>query len=74
MRETASQFSHVWPQFDLPVHLLGLTPLLGSVGSVAGEIKLRAFDVVGESVQQHYGKALRDSACASLCRPDWLCL
>ena len=30
-----------WRQSVLPVHLLGLAPLLGSVGTVSGDVKLQ---------------------------------
>ena len=36
----------VWRQIVLPVHLLGLAPLLGSVGVVAGNVKLHDDGVV----------------------------
>ena len=34
-------FLPVWRQLFLPVHLLGLAPLLGRVGPVAGDVKLQ---------------------------------
>ena len=35
-----------WRQSDLPVHLLGLAPLLGCVGPVVGDVKLQDDGVV----------------------------
>ena len=31
----------VWRQSVLPVHLLGLAPLLGCIGAVAGDVELQ---------------------------------
>ena len=39
-----------WRQSVLPVHLLGLAPLLGSVGPVAGDVKLQDDGVVHHPV------------------------
>ena len=40
-----------WRQSVLPVHLLSLTPLLSSVGPVAGDVKLQDDGVMHHSVQ-----------------------
>ena len=40
----------VWRQLVFPVHLLGLAPLLGSVGAVAGDVKLQDHGVVDHPV------------------------
>ena len=40
-----------WRQSVLPVHLLGLAPLLGSVGPVAGDVKLQDDGVVHDPGQ-----------------------
>ena len=42
-------------QSFLPVHLLSLTPLLGSVGSVAGDVKLQDDGVVHDPVNRRGG-------------------
>ena len=39
-----------WRQSVLPVHLLGLAPLLGSVGAVAGDVKLQDDGVMDHPV------------------------
>ena len=44
-----------WRQSVLPVHLLGLAPLLGSVGPVAGDIKLQDDGVVHHPVNRRGG-------------------
>ena len=41
-----------WRQSVLPVHLLGLAPLLGSVGPVAGDVKLQDDGVVHDPVNR----------------------
>ena len=45
----------VWRQLGLPVHLLGLAPLLGSVGPVAGDVKLQDDGVVHHPVNRRGG-------------------
>ena len=45
----------VWRQSVLPVHLLGLAPLLGSVGPVAGDVKLQDDGVVHDPVNRRGG-------------------
>ena len=44
-----------WRQSVLPVHLLGLAPLLGSVGPVAGDVKLQDDGVVHHPVNRRGG-------------------
>ena len=44
-----------WRQSVLPVHLLGLAPLLGSVGPVAGNVKLQDDGVVHDPVNRRGG-------------------
>ena len=44
-----------WRQSVLPVHLLGLAPLLGSVGPVAGDVKLQDDGVVHDPVNRRGG-------------------
>ena len=44
-----------WRQSVLPVHLLGLDALLGSVGPVAGDVKLQDDGVVHDPVNRHGG-------------------
>ena len=44
-----------WRQSVLPVHLLSLTPLLGSVGPVAGDVKLQDDGVVHDPVNRRGG-------------------
>ena len=44
-----------WRQSVLPVHLLGLAPLLGSVGAVAGDVKLQDDGVVHDPVNRRGG-------------------
>ena len=44
-----------WRQSVLPVHLLGLAPLLGSVGPVAGDVKLEDDGVVHDPVNRRGG-------------------
>ena len=39
-----------WRQSVLPVHLLGVAPLLGSVGAVAGDVKLQDDGVMDHPV------------------------
>ena len=41
-----------WRQSVLPVHLLGLDALLGSVGPVAGDVKLQDDGVVHDPVNR----------------------
>ena len=43
-------FLPVWRQLFLPVHLLGLAPLLGRVGPVAGDVKLEDDGVMDHPV------------------------
>ena len=40
----------IWRQSVLPVHLLGLAPLLGGVSPVAGDVKLQDDGVMGHPV------------------------
>ena len=42
-------------QLFLPVHLLGLTPLLGCIGAVAGDVKLQDDGVVHHPVNRRSG-------------------
>ena len=44
-----------WRQSVLPVHLLGLDALLGSVGPVAGDVKLEDDGVVHDPVNRRGG-------------------
>ena len=44
-----------WRQSVLPVHLLSLAPLLGSVGPVAGDVKLQDDGVVHDPVNRRGG-------------------
>ena len=44
-----------WRQSVLPVHLLGLDALLGSVGAVAGDVKLQDDGVVHDPVNRRGG-------------------
>ena len=44
-----------WRQSVLPVHLLGLAPLLGCVGAVAGDVKLQDDGVVHDPVNRRGG-------------------
>ena len=44
-----------WRQSVLPVHLLGLAPLLGCVGPVAGDVKLQDDGVVHDPVNRRGG-------------------
>ena len=44
-----------WRRSVLPVHLLGLAPLLGSVGPVAGDVKLQDDGVVHDPVDCRSG-------------------
>ena len=44
-----------WRQSVLPVHLLGLAPLLGSIGPVAGDVKLQDDGVVHDPVNRRGG-------------------
>ena len=44
-----------WRQSVLPVHLLGLAPLLGSIGPVAGDVKLQDDGVVHDAVNRRGG-------------------
>ena len=44
-----------WRQSVLPVHLLGLAPLLGSVGPVAGDVQLQDDGVVHDPVNRRGG-------------------
>ena len=44
-----------WRQSVLPVHLLGLDALLGSVGPVAGDVKLQDDGVVHDPVNRRGG-------------------
>ena len=44
-----------WRQSVLPVHLLGLAPLLGCVGAVAGDVKLQNDGVVHDPVNRRGG-------------------
>ena len=44
-----------WRQSVLPVHLLGLAPLLGSVGPVAGDVKLQDDGVMDHPVNRRGG-------------------
>ena len=44
-----------WHQSVLPVHLLGLAPLLGSVGPVAGDVKLQDDGVMDHPVNRRGG-------------------
>ena len=44
-----------WRQSVLPVHLLGLAPLLGSVGAVAGDVKLEDDGVMDHPVNRRGG-------------------
>ena len=55
----ASSILAGWRQVDLPVHPLFLTPLLGSVGAVAGDVGLQDVEVVCETVQQAAGETPR---------------
>ena len=45
----------VWRQSVLPVHLLGLDALLGSVGAVAGDVKLQDDGVMHHPVNRRGG-------------------
>ncbi len=45
----------VWRQSVLPVHFLGLAPLLGSVGPVAGDVKLQDDGVMDHPVNRRGG-------------------
>ena len=47
-----------WRQSVLPVHLLGLDALLGSVGPVAGDVKLQDDGVVHDPVNRRGGGRL----------------
>ena len=51
----ASSIFAGWRQSVLPVHLLGLAPLLGSVGPVAGDVKLQDDGVVHDPVNRRGG-------------------
>ena len=44
-----------WRQSVLPVHLLGLAPLLGSIDPVAGDVKLQDDGVVHDPVNRRGG-------------------
>ena len=44
-----------WRQSVLPVHLLGLAPLLGRIGAVAGDVKLQDDGVVHDPVNRRGG-------------------
>ena len=44
-----------WRQSVLPVHLLGLTPLLGCVGAVAGDVKLQDDGVMDHPINRRRG-------------------
>ena len=44
-----------WRQSVLPVHLLGVAPLLGCVGAVAGDVKLQDDGVVHDPVNRRGG-------------------
>ena len=48
-------FLPIWRQLVLPVHLLFLAPLLGSVGSVAGHGKLEDYGVMHHAVDGRSG-------------------
>ena len=55
-----------WRQSVLPVHLLGLAPLLGCVGAVAGDVKLQDDGVMDHPVNRRsgghgVGKGLHDA-------------
>ena len=45
----------IWRQSVLPVHLLGLAPLLGCIGPVAGDVKLQDDGVVDDPVNRRGG-------------------
>ena len=45
----------IWRQSVLPVHLLGLAPLLGCIGPVAGDVKLQDDGVVHHPVNRRGG-------------------
>ena len=45
----------VWRQSVSPVHFLGLAPLLGSVGPVAGDVKLQDDGVMDHPVNRRGG-------------------
>ena len=51
----ASTIFASWRQSVLPVHLLGLDALLGSVGPVAGDVKLQDDGVVHDPVNRRGG-------------------
>ena len=55
LRCPASTIFAGWRQSVLPVHLLGLAPLLGSVGPVAGDVKLQDDGVVHDPVNRRGG-------------------
>ena len=55
VRCPASTIFAGWRQSVLPVHLLGLAPLLGSVGPVAGDVKLQDDGVVHDPVNRRGG-------------------
>ena len=48
-------FLPVWRQLFLPVHLLGLAPLLGCIGAVAGDVKLQDDGVMDHSIDGRGG-------------------
>ena len=48
-------FLPVWRQLFLPVHLLGLAPLLGRIGTKAGDVKLEDDGVMDHPVDGRGG-------------------
>ena len=45
----------IWRQSVLPVHLLSLTPLLGCISPVAGDVELQDDGVVHDPVNRRRG-------------------
>ena len=51
----ASSIFAGWRESVLPVHLLGLAPLLGCVGAVAGDVKLQDDGVMDHPINRRRG-------------------